>query len=673
MPAHLCRALAVAVCACVAWGGPVVGEPQRPPTLAAEWPLDKVRDVIASRDAWHPIPAIDERDRWSDVASRLRERLVQRGEKALVSPINPLPATLFLDYTRTGNRRRFEDVMFDRRDRLHALVLAECVENHGRLLDAIVDTAWTIAEESSWTIPAHQGAQQARGGLPDTTEPIVDLFSAQTAHSLAWTVYLLGDRLDTVSPLVRPRLTREIELRVLQPYLARDDFWWMGFAPRASRPNNWNPWINSNVLAATLLIEPDAGRRAQLVHKVLRSLDRYLGPYPGDGSCDEGPAYWSRAGASLFECLELLQSASGGRIDVFANPVVRDIGRFVYRARIAGEWFVNVGDSGARVGVDRGLVFRYGSSIGDPLLRAMGSSGASVEAFDLDDRSVGRTLFGIFGWDAIAAERAALPPLPRDVWLPHEDMQLMAARDREGSTDGLYVAAWGSHNDQSHNHNDVGNVIVYVDGAPVFVDAGRPTYTSQTFSSRRYEIWAMQSAFHSLPTVNGAMQEAGRAFRATDVVYKTSDQAAELTMDIAPAYPAAAGITSWLRTVRLNRGRNVVVSDAFALARPTRDVSLNLLTPCEVSETDPGTMRLACALREPQGALSVSKGGRIGGRAPLVVFARYDARAAQFTVEPVPLDDASLTSSWGDHLNRIVLTPREAVQRATSTLAVSKQ
>jgi len=55
------------------------------------------------------------------------------------------------------------------------------------------------------------------------------------------------------------------------------------------------------------------------------------------------------------------------------------------------------------------------------------------------------------------------------------------------------------------------------------------------------------------------------------------------------------------------------------------------------------------------------------------VFARYDARAAQFTVERIPLDDPSLTSSGGEHLNRIVLTPREAVQRATWALTVSRQ
>ena len=169
----------------------------------------------------------------------------------------------------------------------------------------------------------------------------------------------------------------------------------------------------------------------------------------------------------------------------------------------------------------------------------------------------------------MSAERGAAPPLPRDVWLPHEDMQLMAARDREGSPDGLYVAAWGSHNAQSHNHNDVGNAIVYVDGAPVLVDVGRPTYTAQTFSSKRYEIWAMQSAFHNLPTVNGQMQKDGLAFRATDVVYKATAESAALMMNIAPAYPASAGINEWVRTVQLERGRQRrAVGRVRAEARP---------------------------------------------------------------------------------------------------------
>ncbi len=663
MPRPLCRVLVAIGCACLAWSGPIAAAPQGPPaqaapTLAADWPAARLERALPARDAWDPVPAINDRDGWARVAPGLRTRLVARGERALKDPVPALPATLFLDYTRTGNRGRFESAMFGRRDRLHALVLAECVEDSGRFLDAIVDTVWAIAEESSWTVPAHQGAQKAPNGLPDAAEPIVDLFSAQTAHTLAWTWYLLGDRLDKVSPLVGPRMLREIERRVLAPYEAREDWGWMGFAKRAGRPNNWNPWINSNLLAAALLVEPDPGRRAALTHKVLRSLDAFLGPYPADGGCDEGPSYWGRAGASLFECLELLQSASSGAMNYFSNPVVADIGRYIYRVRIADTWFVDVGDSGAKVGIDRGLVFRYGRAIGDPRLAALGASGAAEESFDLEDRSIGRTLFSLFGAAALLADRGAVAPLPRDAWFPSDDMQLMAARDREGSADGLFVAAWGSHNAQSHNHNDVGNVIVFADGAPVLVDAGRPTYTSQTFSARRYEIWAMQSAFHNLPTINGQMQKDGRAFAAKNVVYQAREAAASLMLDIAPVYPEAAGIREWTRIATLERGRQVVLSDAFVLKAPSRDLSMNLMTPCEVSEPEPGTLRMAC--------------GRIGGTPDLVVFARFDARAQQARVERIDLDDRALTPSWGDHLNRIVLTPREAVQQGTWKVTIAK-
>ena len=184
-------------------------------------------------------------------------------------------------------------------------------------------------------------------------------------------------------------------------------------------------------------------------------------------------------------------------------------------------------------------------------------------------------------------------------------MQFMAARDREGSSDGLYVAAWGSHNAQSHNHNDVGNVVVFVDGAPVLVDVGRPTYTSQTFSRKRYDIWAMQSAYHNLPTVNGWMQKDGAAFRAKNVVYQAREISAALMMDIAPAYPAEAGIREWTRIIGLERGRQVTLSDAFVMRAPTRNLSLTFMTPCDVSETDPGTLRLECARH----------GGAVEGRA----------------------------------------------------------
>ena len=75
---------------------------------------------------------------------------------------------------------------------------------------------------------------------------------------------------------------------MLTPALERDNFGWMGFR-EGSRVNNWNPWICSNWLTCTLLMEQDPDRRVRSVEKILRCLDNFLNPYPKDGGCDEGP------------------------------------------------------------------------------------------------------------------------------------------------------------------------------------------------------------------------------------------------------------------------------------------------------------------------------------------------------------------------------------------------
>ena len=224
----------------------------------------------------------------------MRKDLIANGEKYLRYAWPDLPATLFLEYAREGNRSRYEHEHFARRTALTNLIVAECVEGKGRFLDDIANGVWAICEESFWGVPAHVGAQKAGSGLPDPAEPVVDLFAAETGESLAWTSYLLGEQLDRVSPMIRKRISHEIDRRILTPCLERDDFGWMGFS--GGRVNNWNPWCNSNWLACTLLIEPDENRRIAAVAKIVRSLDHFFDAYDDDGGCDEGPGYWGRAG-----------------------------------------------------------------------------------------------------------------------------------------------------------------------------------------------------------------------------------------------------------------------------------------------------------------------------------------------------------------------------------------
>ncbi len=627
--------------------------------LADSFPPDHLRTILVPRSEWQPFPVVTNRSAWLGLPDAARETLIRRGEEALAQALPALPASLYLEYAREGNRSRFEDVYFERRRLLHRLVLAECAEARGRFLDGIANTLWALGEESSWCIPAHVGVQKAGVGLPDVNEAIVDLFAAQTAASVAWTLYLVGPQLDPISPQVRRRADQEVHRRVLTPVRERE-FGWMGFGStgRAGRPNNWNPWINANVLTAVLVLERDEARRVQLVHRILRSLDCFLQPYPEDGGCDEGPGYWSRAGGSVLDNLDLLSDATRGKLDVFANPLIGEIGRFILRAHIAGDWFVDIGDGSAKTGIERDLIFRYGRAIQDRQLEALATSGATLPELlsEVDGIDLGRSLHTLFDAPEILARNGVPVPAVRDAWMGSDDMQMMIARDREGSTQGFFVAAWGSHNAQSHNHNDVGNCLVFVDGQPVLIDLGAPAYTAKTFSARRYEILAMQSAYHNLPTINGVQQAAGRGFAARQVKHTASTGSAELSMDIAGAWPADAAVTSWVRTVQLDRGQHVRVTDSFELKEVRGETTLNWITPLAPRLETPG--RLLLPLPAGQSA------------AHSTVALTFDADQLSADLESVALDDEQLESVWGKQVTRIVLRPKQPARTGTWTLRV---
>jgi hypothetical protein len=621
--------------------------------LVERHPAGSIAGALLPRADWQPFPPATQRAAWEALPADLRAARVAAGEGYLDFEWPVLPATVFLDFARNGNRQRFETLTFARRRAFVALVLAECVEGQGRFVDAIVDGLWALCEESFWGVPAHVGVQQAGVGLPDVSEPIVDLFAAETASHLAWAHYLLGEALDEVSPLLRARIEHEQRRRILDPLLQRDDFGWMGLSGQGRRVNNWNPWICSNWLATALLLESDESLRAAHVVKAMRCLDRFVDPYPRDGGCDEGPSYWGRAGASLFDCLDLLRSASGSAIDLFDEPLVGEIGRFLHRVHIADDYYVNFADAPAVVRPDPALVFRYGQAIGDGEMQTMGRwlAGRGDGAGGVPD-SAGRALRTLFT-QAEMTQQPAPAPLPRDVWLP--EIEVMLARDAAGCVDGWCVAAKGGHNDESHNHNDIGEFVLYRDGLPVLVDAGVETYTRKTFSTERYDIWTMQTAYHNLPTVGGVQQLPGAQFAARDAAHRADDDGAELSLDLAAAYPEGT-LTRWQRTVRLERRRGLAVEDDWELGPDgAPPLELSLITPCDVA-ADGNGLRLTTR--------DLAHGP--AGEARLT----WEIAGARWSVEPIELTDTRMRGSWGERLFRLRFIVDDAPRAGRWTLRV---
>ena len=607
--------------------------------LSGKYTKEQLAKILIPQDKWVPFPKMEDRAGWAKADQYMMKAYVKTAETYLKYEWPGIPATKSLLIERTGDRGEYEAVSFKKREVLGTLLLAEIYENKGRFIDQIIDGVWSICEESFWGVPAHLPKTKELSGLIDVKQPFVELFSAETATFLAWVDYYLGDKLDAVSPQIRKRICDETNNRIFVPLMTKHHGF-MAANADGRRPNNWNPWICSNWLNAVLLLEKDDQKRTETVGKILVVLDQFLNPYPQDGGCDEGPGYWGAAAASLYDNISLLNLATGDAFTyVYNNEKFRNMGRFIYRAQISPLYFVNFADASPKPGMSADMIYRFGKDINDIDMMKFGAFYHSPGEGSSGRTHYFRNFFALFiQKEYLSAEQGL--PLPKDTWLP--DLQVMIARDKQGTTDGFFVAAKGGNNDESHNHNDIGNFMVYYNGFPLLIDVGNGTYTRKTFSSKRYEIWYNCSDYHNLPTVNGKDQLPGAKFRAGNVSYKSGNNFSVLSLDIAKAYPDDAGIVSWMRSVRLNRGQNVQIEDAVKLTNAAPIVQ-HLMTCYPAEVVKPGQLVIHYA---PEGGKAIE------------FILKYNSDQFEVEVEKVKLEnveDKGVKRNWGDTIHRINL------------------
>lgn len=553
--------------------------------LLKHFSMRDLQSSLLTHDQWSPFPrSVAE---WTEkLPDSIRRRIVAEGEKALHEPFASLPATLYLEFQRDGNRVNYETASFTKRSRLFALVLAEAIEQKGRFTDAIVNGVWSFCEESFWGVPAHYYLQKAGIGLPDVQDPSVDIFASETAEILALTDYFVGAELDGVSPLLRKRIYYEVDRRMLAP-LEKDSiaYSYLGSGRRDAPVNNWNPWVISNWMISLLLLEKNEGRRVKELYHGMGLLDNYINGLGEDGAVDEGPSYWFGGAGRLFDALTMLHSATAGKIDIYEAPVIRRLGDYIERMHIAGNYFIDIADASPTISADGLLIYRVGVSVKDTGLERFGAWAyhhLDDHDFYHKDFSKPRIVWNLLSLKA--CESIDPPePLTDETWFA--DLQLMAT----SSGKGFFVASHGGHNGESHNHNDVGDLMVYARGQPVIIDVGFGTYTAKTFSKDRYSLWYLSSAYHNLPVINGMPQAAGRKYEAREVSYASDAARTELQMEIAAAYPEEAGVRSWKRRVTLDKSKNEVwIRDAFQLGKRTGALSQTFMTVCPVEVPKPG-------------------------------------------------------------------------------------
>ncbi|QHQ60889.1 hypothetical protein Ana3638_09010 [Anaerocolumna sedimenticola] len=222
-----------------------------------------------------------------------------------------------------------------------------------------------------------------------------------------------------------------------------------------------------------------------------------------------------------------------------------------------------------------------------------------------------------FTENEISSFDTAKPVQKPDIY--YESVGILLTRDSS-----YFLAVKAGCNGDSHNHNDTGSITVYKKGKPFLIDVGVETYSRKTFSSSRYEIWTMQSAFHNVVNFGNKMQKDGAMYAAKVSEVILEKEKAGITMELAGCYQEGT-VNSYVRKVEFIKEQEIRVTDT---CNPLpEDTYLSLMT-----------------LEQPelQGKTLV-----IGELGKIYFESEFSAE-----IEEIKLTDPKLMKEWGEKLYR---------------------
>ena len=508
--------------------------------------------------AWLPErPAADgaritDRAAWDRLAATPHGAREVKAAAALLSrPVPDAPDAEYLEFSQNGNRSRYQTSLFRRMGGFRRLVVAECLEDRGRFIPKIADYVDAFAAQRSWTLPAHDGTLTCFNGAPH-----VDLVSGELSLTLAFCSDWLGDRLPAAT---RAKIRAEVERRTFRPHLdhARGvrkipGHWWLHAG------NNWNSVCNACVVRAALALVEDRRLRAEFVAIAEASVPFALKGYTDDGYCSEGMGYWNYGWGHHLQMGLSVRAATGGRVDLFADPKCKTVMRYAYGFQILNGQSPHFADGGGNADAAN---LALGRQIWPDLVNT-----AALKSPPFSGHPA------VFSLRAFGQEPAPVAPtldiLPPRSWFPDAQVLLARARHPE-QTLTFGVGFKGGHNAELHNHNDIGSYSVMLDGVEMTGDPGGEVYTRRTFSKDRYVSKVLNSYGHPVPVVGGQLQRTGRAAAAKVLRASFTDAKDEVAIEYAAAY-AVPALKSLVRTLAFDRVRNVLtVSDRIVCTAPT--------------------------------------------------------------------------------------------------------
>lgn len=579
------------------------------------------------------IKSISEREFWDNVNKDLKDIYIKNAEKWLDYVWKSVPAfNTYLNFFISG--KTDEKYHFDNRTSLFSLTVGECLENKGRFIPQIINGIFSVAEQTTWSAAAHlMPCGKAKEKIPEYDDDVYDLQAMRTGMLFAFVYGTMKDKLDEYSPAVSRRLKYEVKKRVLDPFL-NEDLYFMGFNVDFGWEtiNNWNTFSNISAIYCALTVCDSLRECYPVISKAIDSLDNFIDNYPEDGACDEGPGYWMGAGAQLSICIDLLDSCMTSKpSSIFDNEKIHNMMKYIINTRILKNYSAAVADAqGKSQSCSPEYLYNIGVIYNDDAFKNEAKSvykfGNFTPETALDPID---TMLTLMHYDNFIKSDDLSDKAEKSVYM--ESIQMMIARESEEREKGLYLMSKGGHNAESHNHNDLGEVIVFKDGKPVMIDVGIGTYDNFLFKpeTRYVKHWVTNGFNHSVPIIGGCEEIEGAERKAENVSYISDEACDSHSMELKSAYKNSDKIISLKRTNMLDR-KNAFISVTdecnFVEAMDYEDVFMLASEP------------------------AISGNTVKTGNAALEVISEEKTEIA---FEKIELTDPKLSISWGDAIYKL--------------------
>ena len=425
----------------------------------------------------------------SKAAKYLVDEVIALADKARGDKLEVLLMSDFALFEETGNRGIYEQKYFKRKSDAAYLSLALWLTRDEKYIKPLTDHIFAICDEYTWCVPAHVSHAVLEG--EPTVEDIVesiDLFQAETTRLLCEIMALNGDILPDYA---EKRVEYEVRRRVIAS-LMKKDFWWFDLK------SNWCAVCSAGSLAGVLRYGSEE-EKAYILPKLYSTIENFIDGFGDDGCCEEGYSYWCYGFGQFMVFESLISDYTNGKKDYFSREKVKKMALFPQRARMGTNRNVCFSDSGNSFTFSPAIMCRLKSVYPETLLPDLkyASSAPNIYSalellwFDADYKADG---------------------------MKNETTYFENVQWYIKSNEKFSFAAKAGHNDEQHNHNDVGSFMIVVGDKIPLEDFGKGIYKKETFENEtRYKMLHLGSMGHSVPVINGEYQLFGREYSSENV------------------------------------------------------------------------------------------------------------------------------------------------------------